>query len=158
MTDHGNMFGAHSFNAQAKKSGIKPIIGIEAYVAPASRYTRKPVFWGERARTGKKEVDEYGESGDVSGAGAYTHMTCSRRTRPAAQPVQTVLARVLQGFFRKPRMDKELIAEHADGIIATSGCLAGEILTRLRLGQKQEAVQAASDYKDIFGPDPLLHR
>ncbi|WP_373690086.1 DNA polymerase III subunit alpha [Saccharopolyspora gregorii] len=154
MTDHGNMFGAHSFNAQAKKSGIKPIIGIEAYVAPASRYHKKPVFWGERARTGKKEVDEYGESGDVSGAGAYTHMTMLAQNSTGLRNLFKLSSLAsMQGFFRKPRMDKELIAEHADGIIATSGCLAGEILTRLRLGQKQEAVQAASDYKDIFGPD-----
>ncbi|GAB2677400.1 DNA polymerase III subunit alpha [Saccharopolyspora gloriosae] len=154
MTDHGNMFGAHSFYAQAKKAGIKPIIGIEAYVAPASRYHKKPMFWGERARTGKKEVDEYGESGDVSGAGAYTHMTMVAQNSTGLRNLFKLSSLAsTEGFFRKPRMDKELIAEHSEGIIATSGCLAGEILTRLRLGQKQEALQAASDYKDIFGAD-----
>ncbi len=154
MTDHGNMFGAHSFYAQAKKAGIKPIIGIEAYVAPASRYHKKPMFWGERARTGKKEVDEYGESGDVSGAGAYTHMTMVAQNSTGLRNLFKLSSLAsTEGFFRKPRMDKELIAEHSEGIIATSGCLAGEILTRLRLGQKQEALQAASEYKDIFGAD-----
>jgi len=154
MTDHGNMFGAHSFYTHAQKSGIKPIIGIEAYVAPESRFHKKPVFWGNRAVTGKKEVDEYGESGDVSGAGAYTHMTMIALNSAGLRNLFKLSSLAsMQGFFRKPRMDKELIAEHSEGIIATSGCLAGEVLTRLRLGQKKEALQAASDYKDIFGPD-----
>ncbi|MBE9375991.1 DNA polymerase III subunit alpha [Saccharopolyspora sp. HNM0983] len=154
MTDHGNMFGAHSFYTHATKAGIKPIIGIEAYVAPASRYHKKPVFWGQRATTGKKEADEYGETGDVSGAGAYTHMTMLAQNSTGLRNLFTLSSLAsMQGFFRKPRMDRELIAEHAEGIIATSGCLAGEVLTRLRLGQKQEAMQAASDYKDIFGAD-----
>ncbi|MEU6261718.1 DNA polymerase III subunit alpha [Saccharopolyspora shandongensis] len=154
MTDHGNMFGAHSFYSHAKKSGVKPIIGIEAYLAPESRFHKKPVFWGERARTGKREIDEYGESGDVSGAGAYTHMTMLAQNSTGLRNLFKLSSLAsMQGFFRKPRMDKELLAEHSEGIIATSGCLAGEILTRLRLGQKEEALQAASDYKDIFGAD-----
>lgn len=154
MTDHGNMFGAWSFFDHAKKNGIKPIIGIEAYVAPESRYHKKAVFWGERARTGKKEADEYGEAGDVSGAGAYTHMTMLAQNSDGLRNLFKLSSLAsMQGFFRKPRMDKELIAEHSEGIIATSGCLAGEVLTRLRLGQKHEALQAASDYKDIFGSD-----
>ncbi|TDD82038.1 DNA polymerase III subunit alpha [Saccharopolyspora karakumensis] len=154
MTDHGNMYGAHSFYKKAVKAGVTPIIGIEAYIAPESRFHKKPVFWGARARTGKKEVDEYGESGDVSGAGAYTHMTMLAQNSTGLRNLFRLSSLAsMEGFFRKPRMDKELIAEHAEGIIATSGCLAGEILTRLRLGQKQEALQAASDYKDIFGAD-----
>ncbi|GAA2345776.1 DNA polymerase III subunit alpha [Saccharopolyspora halophila] len=151
MTDHGNMFGAHGFYAQATKAGVKPIIGIEAYVAPESRYHKKPVFWGSRAVTGKKDEEE---GGDVSGAGAYTHMTMLAQNSAGLRNLFKLSSLAsMQGFFKKPRMDKELIAEHAEGIIATSGCLAGEVLTRLRLGQKQEALQAASDYKDIFGAD-----
>ncbi len=154
MTDHGNMFGAHGFYTQASKAGVKPIIGMEAYVAPESRFQKKPVFWGARARTGKKEVDEYGETGDVSGAGAYTHMTMLARDATGLRNLFTLSSMAsFEGVFRKPRVDKDLISEHAEGIIATTGCLAGEVLTRLRLGQKQEALQAASDYRDIFGPE-----
>lgn len=153
MTDHGNMFGAHSFYENATKAGVKPIIGIEAYVAPASRYHKKPVFWGSRAVTGKKASGDE-EGGDVSGAGAYTHMTMLAQNSTGLRNLFKLSSLAsTQGFFHKPRMDKELIAEHSEGIIATSGCLAGEVLTRLRLGQKQEALQAASEYKDIFGPD-----
>ena len=72
MTDHGNMYGAAEFYGQSQKSGVKPIIGIEAYLAPGSRHHKKPVFWGQANQRG---TDEYGEGGDVSGAGAYTHMT-----------------------------------------------------------------------------------
>jgi len=72
MTDHGNMYGADEFYQQAVKAGVKPIIGIEAYVAPQSRHHKKPVFWGQNTQRG---ADEFGEGGDVSGSGAYTHMT-----------------------------------------------------------------------------------
>ncbi|MGH3924482.1 MAG: PHP domain-containing protein, partial [Pseudonocardiaceae bacterium] len=72
MTDHGNMYGSAEFFRQSKRSGVKPIIGIEAYLAPASRYHKKPIFWGQANQRGS---DEFGEGGDVSGGGAYTHMT-----------------------------------------------------------------------------------
>src|SRR6266699_3914189 len=72
MTDHGNMFGSYEFFQQAKKAGVKPVIGIEAYLAPESRLLKRPVFWGEG---GQRDSDPDGEGGDVSGAGAYTHMT-----------------------------------------------------------------------------------
>ncbi len=75
ITDHGNMFGVHAFYKQASKTSVKPIIGIEAYVAPASRYHKKPVFWA----TGRNTDDESSESGDVSGRGAFTHMTMIAR-------------------------------------------------------------------------------
>src|SRR2546425_881285 len=72
MTDHGNMFGSYEFFKQAAKSGVKPIIGIEAYVAPESRFLKRPVLWSEG---GPRDSDPDSEGGDVSGAGAYTHMT-----------------------------------------------------------------------------------
>src|SRR6516225_1672081 len=72
MTDHGNMFGAYEFFQGAKKAGIKPVIGIEAYLAPESRHHKRPVFWGEGSQ---RDTDVNGEGGDVSGAGSYTHMT-----------------------------------------------------------------------------------
>ncbi|MEU6642229.1 DNA polymerase III subunit alpha [Saccharomonospora sp. NPDC046836] len=149
MTDHGNMYGADEFYQQARKAGIKPIIGIEAYIAPESRFHKKPVFWGQANQRG---ADEFGEGGDVSGGGAYTHMTMlAANTTGLRNLFKLSSLASIQGYYRKPRMDRELIAENAEGIIATTGCPSGEVQTRLRLGQKAEAIQAASDYKDIFG-------
>jgi len=151
MTDHGNMYGAAEFYRRAKKSSAKPIIGIESYLAPASRYHKKPVFWGQASQRGS---DEYGEGGDVSGAGAYTHMTMVARNATGLRNLLRLSSLAsFQGYYRKPRMDRELVAEHADGIIATTGCPSGEVQTRLRLGQHEAALQAASDYRDIFGKE-----
>ncbi|WP_431929811.1 DNA polymerase III subunit alpha [Amycolatopsis tucumanensis] len=151
MTDHGNMYGADEFYQQSRKAGLKPIIGIEAYIAPESRFTKKPIFWGQASQRGS---DEFGEGGDVSGGGAYTHMTMLAENATGLRNLFKLSSLAsIQGYYRKPRMDRELIAENASGIIATTGCPSGEVQTRLRLGQKQEAIQAASDYKDIFGAD-----
>jgi DNA polymerase III subunit alpha len=149
MTDHGNMYGADEFYQQARKAGLKPIIGIEAYLAPESRFHKKPVFWGQSNQRG---ADEYGEGGDVSGGGAYTHMTMLAENATGLRNLFKLSSLAsLQGYYRKPRMDRELVTEYHEGIIATTGCPSGEVQTRLRLGQKAEALQAASDYKDIFG-------
>jgi len=149
MTDHGNMYGADQFYQESRKVGIKPIIGIEAYIAPASRYHKKPVFWGEARQ---RSSDELGEGGDVSGAGAYTHMTMLAANATGLRNLFTLSTLAsTQGYYRKPRMDRELISENSAGIIATTGCPSGEVQTRLRLGQPAEALQAASDYRDIFG-------
>ncbi|WP_201773740.1 DNA polymerase III subunit alpha [Nocardia brasiliensis] len=154
MTDHGNMFGADEFYQHATKVGIKPVIGIEAYVAPGSRLHKKPVFWGQ---SGQRGANGEGIGGDVSGGGAYTHMTMLART---AQGLRNLFAlsslASMEGYYRKPRMDRELIARHAAGIIATTGCPSGEVQTRLRLGQHAEALQAAADYRDIFGRDSFF--
>ncbi|WP_280453871.1 DNA polymerase III subunit alpha [Nocardia brasiliensis] len=154
MTDHGNMFGADEFYQHATKVGIKPVIGIEAYVAPGSRLHKKPVFWGQ---SGQRGANGEGIGGDVSGGGAYTHMTMLART---AQGLRNLFAlsslASMEGYYRKPRMDRELIARHAAGIIATTGCPSGEVQTRLRLGQHAEAMQAAADYRDIFGRDSFF--
>ncbi len=151
MTDHGNMYGGDEFYQQSKKHGIKPIIGIEAYIAPESRFHKKPVFWGQANQRGS---DELGEGGDVSGAGAYTHMTMLAQNATGLRNLFKLSSLAsMQGYYRKPRMDRELISENSSGIIATTGCPSGEVQTRLRLGQREEAIQAASDYKDIFGAD-----
>jgi DNA polymerase-3 subunit alpha len=151
MTDHGNMFGAYEFFQQGKKAGVKPVIGIEAYVAPESRFHKKPVFWGE---SGRREFDPDGEGGDVSGGGAYTHLTMLAVDAPGLKNLFRLSSSAsLEGFYRKPRMDRELIAEHAAGIIATTGCPSGEVQTRLRLGQPAKALEAAATYRDIFGPE-----
>ncbi|HMH89795.1 MAG TPA: PHP domain-containing protein, partial [Streptosporangiaceae bacterium] len=149
MTDHGNMFGAYEFYQQAAKAGVKPVIGIEAYLAPESRFHKKPVFWGEG---GRRDFDPDGEGGDVSGGGAYTHMTMLAADARGLRNLFRLSSRAsLEGFYRKPRMDRDLIAEHAEGIIATTGCPSGEVQTRLRLGQPEKALAAAADYRDIFG-------
>src|SRR6516164_4654289 len=124
-------------------AGIKPIIGIEAYVAPEHRRFRQPVRWGTPAQ----------KDDDVSGAGAYTHMTMLAETTEGMHNLFRLSSLAsLEGYFRKPRMDRELLAAHANGIIATTGCPSGEVQTRLRLGQYREAVAAAAAYRDIFGP------
>jgi DNA polymerase-3 subunit alpha len=151
MTDHGNLYGADEFYQTATRIGIKPIIGIEAYLAPVSRFHKKPVFWGDARQ---RDIDETGEGGDVSGAGAYTHMTMWAANAAGLRNLFTLSSLAsTQGYYRKPRMDRELLAEHASGIIATTGCPSGEVQTRLRLGQTAEALQAASDYRDIFGAE-----
>ncbi|MEY4291074.1 MAG: hypothetical protein RL130_1016 [Actinomycetota bacterium] len=140
MTDHGNVFGAFDFYKQATKAGVKPIIGIEAYVAPESRFDKKRVQWAE------------GGEDDVSGGGAYTHMTIlAENNQGLGNLFRLSSLASLEGYYYKPRMDRELISRYADGLIATTGCPGGEIQTRLRMGNYREALRAASDYRDIFG-------
>src|SRR5262245_14651100 len=118
MTDHGNMYGAAEFYRQSQRSSVKPIIGIEAYLAPASRHHKKPVFWGQANQRGS---DEYGEGGDVSGAGAYTHMTMLAANATGLRNLFKLSSLAsFEGYYRKPRMDRDLISEHAQGIIATT--------------------------------------
>jgi DNA polymerase-3 subunit alpha len=142
MTDHGNVFGAFDFYKQATKAGVKPIIGIEAYVAPESRFEKKRIQWGD------------GGDDDVSGGGAYTHMTIlAENNQGLANLFRLSSLASLEGYYYKPRMDRELLSTYADGLIATTGCPGGEIQTRLRMGKYREAMRAASDYRDIFGKD-----
>jgi DNA polymerase III subunit alpha len=142
MTDHGNLYGAYDFWTKATAAGIKPVIGIEAYVAPEHRKHRQPVRWGSPAQSGD----------DISGAGAYTHMTLLAETTEGMHNLFRLASLAsLEGFFRKPRMDRELLAAHANGIIATTGCPSGEVQTRLKLGQPKQALEAAASYRDIFG-------
>nr|WP_257901222.1 DNA polymerase III subunit alpha [Saccharothrix obliqua] len=147
MTDHGNMYGADEFYQLSAKSGVKPIIGIEAYIAPVSRHHKKPVFWGPAGRRGST-----GEGGDVSGGGAYTHLTMLAENATGLRNLFRLSSLAsIEGYYRKPRMDRELLARHASGVIATTGCPSGEVQTRLRLGRHADALQAAADYRDIFG-------
>ena len=144
MTDHGNVYGAYDFWVKARAAGIKPIIGIEAYIAPEHRRHRQPVRWGSPAQ----------KNDDVSGAGAYTHMTLLAETTEGMHNIFRLSSKAsLEGYFRKPRMDRELLAQYAKGIIATTGCPGGEVQTRLRLGQDRQALEAAAAYRDIFGAE-----
>ncbi|WP_278314912.1 DNA polymerase III subunit alpha [Lolliginicoccus levis] len=145
MTDHGNMFGASDFYNVATKAGIKPIIGIEAYVAPESRFNLKRVRWGEPSQ----------KSDDVSGSGAYTHMTMVARNATGLRNLFTLssLASIEGQLGKWPRMDAELIAQYSEGIIATTGCPSGEVQVRLRLGHDKEALEAAAKWQEIFGKE-----
>jgi DNA polymerase III subunit alpha len=143
ITDHGNNFGAYDFYKTAKNAGIKPIIGIEAYLAPGTkRQERTRVRWGD------------GGENDVSGGGAFTHMTMFAENTAGMFNLFRMSSKAwLDGFYFKPRMDRDLLAQYSKGVIATTGCASGEIQTRLRLGQYDEARKAAADYQDIFGKD-----
>ncbi len=142
MTDHGNVFGAYDFWKKAKAHGVKPIIGTEAYVAPGSRFDKSRVRWGD------------GGEDDVSGGGAYTHMTMlATSTEGMHRLFKLSSLASLEGYYYKPRMDKELLAEHAQDIIGTTGCPSGEIQTYLRMGNYEAAKRSAGEYRDIFGAE-----
>jgi len=142
ITDHGNVFGAFEFHKQAKKVGVKPIIGIEAYVAPESRFKKERVKWSD------------GGEDDVSGGGAYTHMTLLAEDNTGLSNLFKLSSLAsLEGFYYKPRMDRELLATYSKGLIATTGCPGGEIQTKIRMGAYKEAVKAASELRDIFGAE-----
>src|ERR1700749_521468 len=145
MTDHGNMFGASEFYNGATAAGIKPMIGIEADVAPASRFETKRILWGDPGQ----------KSDDVSGSGAYTHMTMVAENATGLRNLFKLssLASFEGQLGKWARMDAELIAENASGIIATTGCPSGEVQTRLRLGHRREALEAAAKWREIFGPE-----
>lgn len=141
ITDHGNVFGAYDFWKQATDAGIKPIIGTEAYITPGTaRGDKTRIRWGN------------GGGDDVSGSGAYTHMTLLSETTEGMHNLFRLSSRAsIEGYYFKPRMDRELLSMYSKGLIATTGCPSGEVQTRLRLGQYDEAVKAASDFRDIFG-------
>ena len=142
MTDHGNVFGAFDFYKTMKRAGVKPIIGIEAYVAPDSRFEKKRVKWAD------------GGEDDVSAGGAYTHMTLLAENNVGLSNLFKLSSLAsLEGFYYKPRMDKELLSQYSQGLIATTGCPGGEIQTRIRMGAYNEARAAAATYRDIFGAD-----
>ncbi|MEU3962323.1 DNA polymerase III subunit alpha [Streptomyces buecherae] len=143
MTDHGNLHGAYDFYQQATKAGITPIIGIEAYVAPESRRNKRRIQWGQ----------PHQKRDDVSGSGGYTHKTIWAASKTGLHNLFRLSSDAYkEGWLTKwPRMDKEVIAEHAEGLIASTGCPSGEVQTRLRLGHFDEALKAAAEYQEIFG-------
>ncbi|MDR2380178.1 MAG: DNA polymerase III subunit alpha [Bifidobacteriaceae bacterium] len=145
LTDHGSLFGAHAFWSAAVKAGIKPIIGLEAYLTPGlARQERKRVLWGTEAQ----------RDDDVSAGGAYTHMTLLAETTEGMHNLFRMGSLAsLEGQFIKPRMDRDLFHRYARGLIGTTGCPSSEVQTRLRLGQWDEAVRAAGEFQDILGRD-----
>ena len=133
MTDHGNMFGAIEFYRKAKDAGVKPIIGCEAYMALGSRHAKKD--------SGLAHND-------------YYHLILLARNLTGYQNLIKLSSKAyLEGFYYKPRMDKELLKEHHDGLIALSGCLSGEI--PYLIGQKDMAgaMAVAGEFQEIFGKE-----
>ena len=141
MTDHGNVFGAYDFYSKARAAGVKPIVGMEAYLTPGtSRSERRRVRWNQ------------GGDDDVSGGGAFTHITLlAADTRGMHNLFRLSSRSSLEGFFYKPRADRELLAEYSDGLIGTTGCPSGEVQTWLRIGDYDKARQSAGDFREIFG-------
>ena len=130
ITDHGNMFGAIEFYSKAMKQGIKPIIGYEAYVAPGNRK--------ERALHGIKE--------------AAFHLTLLAANEDGYKNlIKLATIAYLEGFYYRPRIDKQVLSEHSKGIIALSGCMKGEIPHFILSDQLDDAEKLISEYQDIFG-------
>jgi DNA polymerase-3 subunit alpha len=129
LTDHGNMFGAIEFYQGAITYGIKPIVGCEIYVAPESRLKKEP-----------------GKSKDLS----YHLVLLAKNHKGYANLIRLVSLAHLEGFYYKPRVDKELLEQHNEGLIALSGCLKGEIPTLLLEGKQDEAKAVAGWYAEIF--------
>ena len=132
LTDHGTMFGALDFYKAGVASSVKPIIGVEAYVAPGSRFDRTP-----------GENDEN-----------YRHLTVLARNEQGYRNLlRLVTAAHIEGFYHRPRIDKDLLAESSAGLIGLSGCLASETCRHLLAGQEKKAHAAVATYRDIFGKD-----
>ncbi|MDX1675898.1 MAG: DNA polymerase III subunit alpha, partial [Longimicrobiales bacterium] len=131
LTDHGVLYGAWQFRQQAKKAGIKPVVGMEAYVAPGDR-TRKSVARGERP---------------------YYHLVILARDRTGFDNlVKLSSIGFLEGFYHRPRVDREVLAEHSDGLIISSACMASEVARHLMDEEYDAAREAASWYAETF-PD-----
>jgi DNA polymerase-3 subunit alpha len=131
ITDHGAMYGAIEFYQACGRAGIKPIIGVETYVAPRSHTDKEA----------KVDANPY-------------HMILLAKDLTGYRNLMTLVTKAhLDGYYYKPRIDKELLAQHAEGLIGTSACLGGEVLKRLADGDEQGARQAADEYRSILGKD-----
>lgn len=129
LTDHGNIFGAVSFFRQAQEKGIKPILGCEVYVAPGSRWDKEP----DKSRP------------------THFHLVLLVKNNAGYRNLCLLLTKgYLEGFYYKPRIDKELLIHHSEGLIGLSACLQGEISYYLTLGQEDQAKEAAREYAAFF--------
>jgi len=133
ITDHGNMYGAITFYKLAKKAGIKPIIGVEAYMTSGSRLDR---------------------SLGADGTKRYYHLTLLAKNMEGYKNlIHLVTLANLEGYYYKPRMDKEILRKHSAGIIALSGCLGGELSQTVLRGDMEKASELLKEYQDIFGKE-----
>ncbi len=133
ITDHGNMYGAIEFYKLAKKAGVKPIIGVEAYMTAGSR---------------KDKATEAG------GTKRYYHLTLlAKNLEGYKNLIKLVTIANLEGYYYKPRMDKEILRKHSAGIIALSGCLGGELSQTVLKGDLKKADEIVKEYQEIFGKE-----
>ncbi|HYB74510.1 MAG TPA: DNA polymerase III subunit alpha [Candidatus Sulfotelmatobacter sp.] len=131
LTDHGNLFGAVDFYSKASRAGVKPIVGCEVYVAPSSRFERSP------------------QDGNYEGANHLTLL--ARNEKGYKNLMKLVTAGYLEGFYYKPRIDRELFAQHAEGLLALSGCLNSEFCQALLGGDEARAREVAGWYCEVLG-------
>lgn len=152
MTDHGNLYGAYDFWKRGKAAGVKPIIGMEGYYAPQGRREQSPFDFGGGFDEGTNEVGEAG----ARGRHAYTHMTVLAETTEGMHNLFRLSSLAsLEGYYRHPRFDRELLETYGKGIIATTGCPSGEVNRWLQAGNYQRALATAADYQDILGAGNL---
>ncbi len=132
ITDHGNMFGAVAFHDACRERGMKPILGCEIYVATGSRFDKQA----------------------ASASEAYNHLTLLASDATGYHNlVKLVSAGYLEGFYYRPRVDKELLAKHSAGLVGLSGCLSGEIAQHILAGADQAALESVGAFSEIFGKD-----
>ena len=131
VTDHGVMYGAVDFYKAAKKAGVKPIIGCEVYVAPRTRFDREH---------------------RVDNAPYHLVLLCENETG-YQNLIKLVSLGFTEGFYGKPRIDRGLLEQYHEGLLCLSACLAGEVPRRLEAGDYEAAKEAATFYRDLFGPD-----
>src|SRR3954447_25449883 len=148
ITDHGNMYGGLPMYQAAREAGIVPIIGTELYQAYEHR--------SERPVRRNSQVDDSG--GEVEGGRkAYYHLTAlAESTTGYRNLIQLSSRAYLEGYYQKPKVDWEILAEHHEGVIATTGCLGGHVLQRLMNGDEAGGLEAAARLQDIFGRDNLF--
>ncbi|MDP3791998.1 MAG: DNA polymerase III subunit alpha [Candidatus Omnitrophota bacterium] len=132
ITDHGNMFGAIEFYDMAMKVGVKPIIGCEVYIAPDSRF--------DKTSRGIQEA-------------SYHLILLARNETGYKNLLKLTSAGFLEGFYYRPRIDKEILSQHKDGLVCLSSCLKGEIPHLIHTNQLDQARKTADEYKSIFGKD-----
>jgi len=147
ITDHGNMYGAIEFYKECKNQGIKPIIGTELYQAHDSRAERP-------SRRGR--VDDSGGETE-GGKKLYYHLTALAENNTGYKNLIQLASRAfMEGYYYKPRVDWELLEEHSEGIIVTTGCLGGQVLQALLHGDDKGALEKAARLQDIFGKDNMF--
>jgi DNA polymerase-3 subunit alpha len=147
ITDHGNMYGILDFYKECRKQGIKPVLGTEAYMAHDSRHERP-------ARRGR--VDDSGGDAD-GGKKLYYHLTLLAEDNVGYKNLIQLASRAfMEGYYYKPRVDWDTLSDHAQGLIATTGCLGGPVLQSLMQGDVEGATAKAARLQDIFGKDNLF--
>jgi DNA polymerase-3 subunit alpha len=147
ITDHGNMYGILDFYKECRAQGVKPILGTEAYMAHDSRHERP-------ARRGRVD-DSGGDTGE--GRKLYYHLTLLAEDNTGYRNLIQLASRAfMEGYFYKPRVDWETLSDHAEGLIATTGCLGGQVLQSLLQGDVEGATAKAARLQDIFGKDNLF--